>query len=136
MFVDNLKRIRKLNKLTQQNVADVLGVDRTTYTAYERGTATPTPYTLLKIAQIFNVTVDSFFSDGEPQIAPGRIMLPTTATVGSGSGKEKDTDKNDTVSVLNDSEKMLLIYYRVLHEDQKKEALELMKELSKQSKKL
>ena len=57
MLGDRLRAIRKEHGLTQQNIADVLGVDRTTYTVYEGGSITPSPATLVKLSQIYNVTV-------------------------------------------------------------------------------
>ncbi|MEK0285958.1 helix-turn-helix transcriptional regulator [Caldifermentibacillus hisashii] len=46
------------SKFTQGYVADLIGVARTTYTAYENGTKTPPPETINKIADLFDVTTD------------------------------------------------------------------------------
>lgn len=43
---------------TQTYVADIIGVARTTYTAYENGTKLPPIDTLASIAQLFNVSTD------------------------------------------------------------------------------
>lgn len=43
---------------TQTYVANKLGVARTTYTAYENNTKQPPMETILKIADLFNVTTD------------------------------------------------------------------------------
>ena len=56
-----LKRIRNLREdkdLTQQQVADMLFVNRRTYAAYENGVNSMTPETLIKIAKLHNVSVD------------------------------------------------------------------------------
>lgn len=52
------QRKRKNSKWTQGFVADMLGVARTTYTAYENGTKQPPIETINKIADFFNVKVD------------------------------------------------------------------------------
>lgn len=55
------KRIRDLREdkdLTQQQIADVLFINRRTYAAYENGINSMTPETLIKIAQFHNVSVD------------------------------------------------------------------------------
>lgn len=55
------KRIRDLREdkdLTQQEIADMLFINRRTYAAYENGVNSMTPETLIKIANIHNVSVD------------------------------------------------------------------------------
>ncbi len=55
------KRIRDLREdkdLTQQEIADMLFINRRTYAAYENGVNSMTPETLIKIAKIHNVSVD------------------------------------------------------------------------------
>lgn len=53
-----LKTLRKEKKLTQGQVADVLGLQRTTYTKYETGRSQPTLDTICRLAELFSVTVD------------------------------------------------------------------------------
>jgi len=55
------KRIRDLREdkdLTQQEIADMLFINRRTYAAYENGVNSMTPETLIKIAKIHKVSVD------------------------------------------------------------------------------
>lgn len=55
------KRIRDLREdkdLTQQEIADMLFINRRTYAAYENGVNSMTPETLIKIAKIHNVSID------------------------------------------------------------------------------
>ena len=55
------KRIRDLREdkdLTQQEIADMLFINRRTYAAYENGVNSMTSATLIKIAKIYNVSVD------------------------------------------------------------------------------
>jgi len=55
------KRIRDLREdhdWTQQKIADMLFINRRTYAAYENGVNSMTPETLIKIAQIYGVSVD------------------------------------------------------------------------------
>ena len=53
-----LKKLRKDNKLTQKQLADKLGVARTTLANYEQGTRFPDKETLLLIADFFDVSLD------------------------------------------------------------------------------
>ncbi|UAC48588.1 helix-turn-helix transcriptional regulator [Bacillus aquiflavi] len=48
----------KDKRFTQEYVGKLIGVARTTYTAYENGTKEPSLETVNKLADIFNVTTD------------------------------------------------------------------------------
>lgn len=56
--MEQLKKLRLSHKLTQKEVADLLGVDRTTYVKYETGKSEPTFETLRRLADYFEVTSD------------------------------------------------------------------------------
>jgi len=58
MFSVRLTYLRKKKNVTQQKVADYLGITRPAYTAYEQGKRQPDYETLTKIADFFDVTVD------------------------------------------------------------------------------
>lgn len=58
MFPCRLKSLRKSEGLSQESISLKLGVARTTYSGYERGTSEPDLETLNKIADHFEVTVD------------------------------------------------------------------------------
>lgn len=53
-----LKILRKKRNLTQKDVADAIGITFQTYSYYETGRTKPTPETLCKLADFFEVTVD------------------------------------------------------------------------------
>lgn len=52
------KKKKTHSKWTQEYVANLIGVARPTYTAYENGTKEPPLDTLDKIADLFNVSID------------------------------------------------------------------------------
>ena len=56
--MERLKQLRTAKNLYQKDVAAYLGVDRTTYVKYEKGTSEPDAATLAKLADYFGVTVD------------------------------------------------------------------------------
>ena len=58
MFSKRLKYLRKNKGLSQQKMADFLGISRQGYGKYEDGRSEPDHKTLIKIATYFNVTVD------------------------------------------------------------------------------
>lgn len=53
-----LKEVRTRRNMTQQTVADYIGCSSVVYSRYERGTRQPSIEMLLKLADLFGVTVD------------------------------------------------------------------------------
>lgn len=58
MFPKRLKYLRNEKGLSQQNMADYLGISRQGYGKYEDGKSEPDHKTLVKLANYFNVTTD------------------------------------------------------------------------------
>ena len=127
MIGDRLRAIRKEYGLTQQNIADVLGVDRTTYTVYEGGSITPSPATLVKLSQIYNVTVGYLI--GVEENHPELRKIPDEK-------QEKKLLSSDPISLLKKEEKELLLYFRVLSDAEKHKIIDEMKDLAQRSEKL
>lgn len=57
-FGDNLRKYRKEKKLTQEKLADLLNVSFQTVSKWEKKKTEPNIDTLIKIASIFNITLD------------------------------------------------------------------------------
>lgn len=55
---ERLKKLRKNNELTQDNISKYLGIHRTTVTQYESGEIVPTIQNIIKLAKLYNVTTD------------------------------------------------------------------------------
>lgn len=62
MLKDNLKYLRKKKKLSQGEVANLLGVSRSTYANYENEQSEPPASQLLKIAQYYQVRTDDLLT--------------------------------------------------------------------------
>ena len=60
-FSENLKAARKSNKLTQQQLADLLNIGRSAVAHYEKGTAMPHAKNIQKLCDILNITFDELF---------------------------------------------------------------------------
>lgn len=58
IFHENLREVRLMRGLTQQEVADALGVAKSTYNMYESGKREPDVVKIRKLAKILNVTGD------------------------------------------------------------------------------
>lgn len=63
----NLKRARQHRGLTQQEVAEQLNIDRSTYTYYETGRTTPTIYQIIEISKILKINLAYFLYENNPQ---------------------------------------------------------------------
>ncbi len=68
MFKEKLKNLRLNNKLTQNEMAEMLKTSRSTYNNYERGNAEPNIPTLIKIADYFHTTIDSLVGHDVPYL--------------------------------------------------------------------
>lgn len=65
VLVKKLSELRTQNNLTQEDVAAVLGVARTTYAMYEQGNREMDYELLLKLADHYKVSLDYLFGRSE-----------------------------------------------------------------------
>lgn len=79
MLGENLKSLRIKKELTQQQLADLLKINRVTYTQYELDKREPDNTTLIALADFFNVTIDYLLGREEKNstIAAHRTDNPT-----------------------------------------------------------
>lgn len=87
MFSERLKELRKVNKITQVELAKEINVTAGAVGLWETGKRLPDIETILKIAKVFNVTSDYLIGGGgENQI----IIIGKGGDFKSFSLKEKD----------------------------------------------
>lgn len=61
IFGDNIKRLRKNKGLTQQQIADEIGINRGSYSNWEKGKREPSFENLVKLGDLFDVSLDWLF---------------------------------------------------------------------------
>jgi putative transcriptional regulator len=61
VVVNNVQKLRKKQKITQEDLADATGVTRQTIIAIEKGNYTPSVTLALKIAKYFKTSVEKVF---------------------------------------------------------------------------
>ena len=61
-FGQRLRLLRDYREMTQQQVANFLNVDRSTYSYYENGKTEPSITVLMRMAELFSVTLDSLLN--------------------------------------------------------------------------
>ena len=104
MLSKKLRKFRENSGYTQQQVADALNIDRSTYSYYELGKTTPDIHTLIALAKIFNITIADLLEESAE-----------TARVKDASTEKKFGRNNDSfIYELSKDEKQLIIYYRLL----------------------
>ena len=57
-FCKRLTEQRKMNNMTQREVAQKLGIAQPSYIRYENGKSEPTIENLIKLADLFDVSID------------------------------------------------------------------------------
>ena len=63
MFKDNLISLRKMHHMTQEALAEQLGITRQTLSKWETGESLPDIEKCMQLAQIFETTLDDLTSD-------------------------------------------------------------------------
>ena len=58
IFQKNITELRIINKYTQRQVAEVLGISQPSYIRYENGKAEPSLENLVKLADLYDVSID------------------------------------------------------------------------------
>ena len=116
-FALRLKQHRELCRLTQQQVADILNINRTTYTKYETGVSEPSHEVLRKIVSIFGTDFNTILGDESP------------------FKKTVVQDPDLQLYNLSDEEKMLVIAYRTMSDSDREKILGEAMEITERSRK-
>ena len=74
MLGEKIKKYREEKKMTQVEVADVLGVKPATISKYEAGTLEPNIQSLKKLAELFGVSVDELLKEDEFDISKINVL--------------------------------------------------------------
>lgn len=108
---EKLLRLRKEMKMTQDDVAKILGMSRTSFSKYENGNSAPPLQVLRKIAAIYNVGLEFLIFDENTSI---RL-----------NDSQSEDENTSSVSVskiteLRPVEKQIIGKYRILTDEEKK----------------
>lgn len=74
LFADRIKDLRKAHGLTQQEMADMIGIRKTTISNYESGYATPTISTLKRFMAKFNLPASYFVPEMSNEVTSKRVQ--------------------------------------------------------------
>lgn len=120
MISESLKKVRKEHKLTQQDIAEVLGIDRSTYTFYETGKTSPSITTLHKLADIYNVSMGYLagYEENRPELKARHISTAVSAP------------DVDPIAFLTKDEQIMLMCYRIVRSDKKQDIIKFVRNLA------
>lgn len=118
MLHEVLKMLRLNSRMTQKQVAEMLNVDRSTYTYYETGKIKPNVDTLVKLCNIFSVSMDMLTEINGKNLAILKKNLEERLSSGENS---------QVVESLNLQEQQILLLFKLCKN--KEEAIETLKEL-------
>ena len=113
-FGINLLNLRKKSGFTQQQLADMLGLNRTTYTKYETGVSEPSIQTLKKLAVLLDVDINSLL-------------------LGKDSGPKMSEDVSPMFR-MNEDESEFLSVFRTLTREEKLQVQEFLHTFDKKNK--
>ncbi|MCC8023424.1 MAG: helix-turn-helix domain-containing protein [Clostridiales bacterium] len=114
-----LRNLRKQQGLSQQQLADVLKVERSTYAYYETGKTTPDIRLLLKLCRIYDVTLDELL--GMQHSRSAVLAAPQL-------NPEQEERVRQRMASLSKFEQNLLLCARMLSEEQREELLRYVKD--------
>ena len=114
-----LKEVRKAHHLTQEDVARILGIDRTTYTFYETGKTSPSVTTLTTLAKMYNCSVG--YLAGVEENNPRFKKVETEISL-------KDTDPT---AHLSREEQLAVMYFRCIPDERLDEAIDILRSMGK-----
>lgn len=89
---EKLKLLRKERKLTQSEVAEAIGQERSTIACYETGKRKPDIATLEKLARLYKVTLDHFSNKSEADVMI-ELLARSNAFFSSQDIGDSDKDK-------------------------------------------
>lgn len=110
-----IKSFREENGFTQDQLAKIIGVSRTTYTKWESGDTLPNIIQLSKLAAIYGVDLDRF--------------LKAEVNLRVASPDYEDEYGDNYVSELNDEERYFLANFRLLNRNDKNKLLDYIESI-------
>lgn len=110
ILAESLKKIRKQYKMTQEDIAKLLGISRSGYTYYETGKTVPSVEVLQKLSAIYNTTIDVIV--GNPiRENTDRRYYDNILSVSEGNA--------DPLIYMKKDEQALIMAFRLLSDDEK-----------------
>ncbi|MBQ2668078.1 MAG: helix-turn-helix domain-containing protein [Clostridia bacterium] len=121
-----LRNFRVENGYSQNHIANILGVERSTYTYYETGKTVPVIFDLMRLADLYHTTLDDlmgFRADSSDPLAFHENRAPVKAAVRK---RRKENYLDEAVQDLSAEERQLLAYHRSASPEERRHILEYL----------
>lgn len=116
-----LRNLREKCGYTQQQIANVLNIDRSTYSYYETGKTNPDISTLIILADVFSVSIEELFGQElKPSVMHDSEYSPVQIDI-------KNAKKSNHLYELSKEEKQLICFYRVSSPEVRKVIMDYIK---------
>ncbi len=102
MIGENIQKLRKESGLSQEDLAEMLGVSRQAVSKWESDAAQPTMVNIIALAKAFDVSIGSLFGDGSendakgPEIDPQLVRLFTEQN----EANQRSARRNRTIGLV------------------------------------
>ncbi len=113
---------RREHNYTQQDLAKLLGIERSTYAYYENGKTDPAIDIIKKLANIYNISIDEMLLCRKSR---SEIVRDTKITL--------NRSKSRNIEELTDMENEVLSYFRKLTESEKERVIRTINDNSSNS---
>ena len=106
-LAEHLKTLRKQAKMTQAQVAKSIEISQKGYAYWEQGKKRPSYDNLVKIAKLFNVSVDTLVSnETNDDIDLSEVELLFRTTSDGMSNEEKEIFKQELLQFMKERKKL------------------------------
>ena len=137
MLAENLALLRNIRGLTQEEVAEVIGISRQSYSKWEQGETIPDIEKCARLAEFYGVSIDSLVHQdeeiGKTRVAPAPMGKHLWGTVAMGAKGQivipkaaRDTFRlreGDRLVVLGDEEQGIALIKAETFEERMQKAL-------------
>ena len=126
LMAETIARLRKAHGLTQQEVADILKIHRSTYAYYERN-VTPSTDIIAKLANLFSVSTHELMY-GKPETL-GHYLFKDDTNIFDVNNRSEHNNTGTAFPQLSPREKQLLGKFRLLPENIKEKICKEIEDL-------
>ena len=137
MLAENLALLRNIRGMTQEEVAEVIGISRQSYSKWEQGETIPDIEKCARLAEFYGVSIDSLVHQdeeiGKTRVAPAPMGKHLWGTVAMGAKGQivipkaaRDTfrlSEGDRLVVLGDEEQGIALIKAEAFEERMQRAL-------------
>ena len=128
IFRENLIKYLDTNDMTGLLLAEVLGVNDTTFRNWQSGRCCPKYNNLVNIARAFNITVDDLLCNHND------LKKQYGKSLASPSDYNKSVYGDDYLSQLTNADKAFVLKFRMLNQEDRKKLDDFLNELNGRNK--